>query len=230
MKKFLFVIVVATLAACHQNTDTNGVKEVTIKDTCAKYHLIDEISARIKFENLSACNILFSEHKGSYQQHPDAFPKLMEYAYKNYHPIGVCMGLYPDDPDAIAEVDLKWKVGIRVLPLKQNGQPSDFKSEDPFAVNATMEELSIPVTDLTKPKSPYELETLPKVSVIYVVTTVEKAGIDGLAMNAWLTINGYVQTGTTRMEFAMQKVEPMKMPVKISIPVVKRKSGLSLLK
>lgn len=225
MKQF-FILVTVVFSACNTGHDKATVP--ASDTTCSKYLLLEEIGKRIKFEEQQSSNFLYAEYNGNYNQHPTAIPELMGYAFKNYKPAGPCIGLYPQDPDATPENELHWQVGIRVTPMEKTS--SQKGSDDPFAINVATEELTIPLEKLKAPGEPYKLKVLPSVQVISVVTTVGKAAQDGLAMNAWLIINGYVQTATTRMQFAMvQNKDPMSTPVKISIPVTKRKTGLSLI-
>lgn len=195
-----------------------------------KYGVIEEIGKRIQFEKIPATNVLYVKYTGNYRKHPDAFPKLQDYAYANYAAVGNCIGLYAYDPDIVAEADLTWEVAIRIVPGAPSGNMMhDMKMDnDPFHLDASPAQLGAQLSEFRSPATNFAIKTLPPVTAITVTTIVEKAGIDGLAMDAWLTINGYVQTGVARMEFAMVDKNPMKIPVKISIPVVKRKTGLKL--
>jgi hypothetical protein len=200
-----------------------------IDTVCGKYKMIDEVERKIKFENFPATNILYLKYKGSYQQHPEAFPKLTSYVEENYRTTGTCIGFYPFDPDAVELKNLQWEVGLRVIPGSPP-QKHEMQS-DPFIVNASANELAASISRLKTPKHPFGIKTIPAVQAVTLETIVANSAVNGLAMNAWLTINGYVQTAPTRMEFAMATTkDPMLIPVKIIIPVVKRKTGLSLLK
>lgn len=231
--KLLIVFAVFCFTSCINKKEQSAKEPTALKGTDSiynKYRVIEEIGKRIKFENIPATNVVYVKYTGSYRQHPEAFPKLQNYAYTNYAAIGNCLGFYPFDPDAVAEKDLNWEIAIRIIP----GAPSGMMmhemetGNDPFHLDVDAEQLGAPLSKLKKPSANFALKTLPSITAIAVTTTVEKAGIDGLAMNAWLTINGYAQTGTARMEFAMQEKDPMKVPVKINIPVAKRKTGLTL--
>ena len=228
----ILAFAIFSFTSCANKKDQSEKQPTYVKvtDTITnKYRVIEEISKRIKFENIPATNVLYIKYVGSYRQHPEAFPKLQDYAFANYAAVGNCLGFYPFDPDAVAEADLRWEVAIRIIPGAPSAMMMHEMGNDPFHLDAGTEQLSAPLSKLKKPSSNFALKTLPAVTAITVTTIVEKAGIDGLAMNAWLTLNGYVQTGTARMEFAMQEKDPMKVPVKISIPVVKRKTGLTLI-
>jgi hypothetical protein len=208
--------------------------QITFNDSFSpfkKYEVIEELNKRIKIENYPRTNVVYFTITGSYQKHPEAFSNLMDYVLQNYRYAGVCLGFYPEDPDTVSEQKLKWQIGIRVIP----GQPEKIidstmtnMSRDPFAIMASKEELGAPLSQLKHTLEPFFIRTLQPFQAVTLITNVESTSRDGLALNAWIILNGYVQTAPTIMEYAMMKTDPLKIPTKIVIPVTKRSSGLSL--
>ncbi|MEQ8906863.1 hypothetical protein [Ekhidna sp.] len=215
MKIFLLILLVIGFNSC------NRVKEID-----PKFQAINDIGEKIQIEDIPESNILFIQYRGDYSQHPKALTELMNYVGENYRIVGTCLGIYPFDPDAVPSDSLVWDVGIRVIP----GDPAMVHEDgDTFQVRASEEELSVPLDDLKYPEAPYQLKKIGSTKAITVETIVENAGKEGLAMDAWLTMHGYVQVAPTIMEYAMVDVEPTKVPVKIIIPVKERMTGLSLI-
>ncbi len=147
--------------------------------------------------------MLVREVVGDFSQHPKVFAEMMAVRDSNYVAIGNCFGIYPVDPDTVeSSTALRWSVGVRVE-AKDGGQ-------------------------LQVPRAPYKLERLPAVEAAVLETNVTDAAIDGLAMLRWLPEHGYVQSGSTRMEYLSHEGNPMLIPARIVVPIKKRKSGLLL--
>lgn len=81
-------------------------------------------------------------------------------------------------------------------------------------------------TRLPTPASPYELKYVPARTVAVVYSTVARAGHDGLAMFPWLAKNGYVEVGPTRREYLNNRKATASIPLRIVVPIEKRRSGL----
>lgn len=211
--------------------------------------IASDVDKRLRVERIPATNILYLETAGSYDKHPQIIGQLLQFAQRNYATAGVMFGIYPVDPDSVGvpfakqqqkpgerplpvsptiEKKLVWGVAIRVIPGQPGTSRRDSESSDPFFVSATEAELTKALPSLKQAKSPFKLQRLRETTAIVLETDVNRSPADGLALNAWMVKNGYVQTGATRMEMAMNSTDPMNALAKIVIPAVKRKSGLSV--
>jgi len=221
MRKFLLVLIVFMAASCHSKRPDTGSGMETPK---CKYGILDSLDSRVKNEHIPATNVLSLSFSGNYQKHPEAYGQLMGYASKHYAFTGGIIGIYPQDPDLISdESQLQWEITLRVLP----GQPgvvdnSKTASKNSFETTTPEGALSVPLSELKTPEKPYALKTLPPTEAITLVSDIAHIGRDGLAINAWIDLNNYVQTGTTRTEFGAANQESRLIPVKIIVPVRKR--------
>ena len=228
MKILISLVSIAiVIAFCHTNKQeadktTAGYSD---KHQKCKYAILDSLDIRVKQEKLPATNVLSLAFSGNYQKHPEAYGQLNEYANKNYAFTGGIIGIYPQDPDLVSdESQLKWEITLRVLPGKAGTvNYSTANQKDPFEINIPQDVLSAPLSKLKTPEKPYVLKTLPETDAVTLVSDVAHIGQDGLAINAWIDLNNYVQIGTTRTEFgsANQKSQLL-IPVKIIVPVKKR--------
>jgi hypothetical protein len=187
-----------------------------------RYDLLRELDKRVKIEQIPATNIVSLNFRGNYSKHPEAYSKLNAYVRRNYATAGSVIGLYPEDPDVVPESRLTWKISLRVLPGKPNPLMQTIKSEDPFTIPASKDSLAYPITKLKAPEKPFVIEQLPTVTAVTLITDVAHLGKDGLAINAWITMNNYVLIGTTRTEFGSTSGKSQIIPVKIIVPVKKR--------
>jgi hypothetical protein len=159
---------------------------------------------RIHLERITGGSALMRDVTGDYAQHPKVFAELLTLRDQLFTPIGACFGIYPDDPDVVeAKSQLKWQIGVRVEPKEAGAK-------------------------LASPPAPWRLSKLPDVEAAVIETDVQTAGLDGLAMFRWMAEHGYAQIAPTRIEYLSHEGSPMLLPVKIIVPVVKRRSGLVL--
>jgi hypothetical protein len=159
---------------------------------------------RIHLEHITGGTALMRDVAGDYAQHPQVFAELLTLRDRLFTPVGACFGIYPDDPDVVeTKSQLKWQIGVRVEP-KQAG------------------------ASLAKPPVPWRLSKLPDVEAAVIETDVQTAGLDGLAMSRWMAEHGYAQLAPTRIEYLSHEGNPMLLPVRIIVPVIKRRSGLVL--
>jgi|ERR1700722_18919441 len=198
---------------------TEGFIQNTGKD---RYDLLRELDQKVKIEEIPKTNIVSLNFTGSYQRHPEAYAKLSSYVMNNYVTVGTIIGIYPEDPDLVSEAKLTWKISLRILPKKPQHILNNSGNSDPFAIPATKELLSSPLSQFKTPKKPFTLEQLPPVTAVTLVTDVAHLGKYGLAINAWISMNNYVQTGTTRTEFGSSTAKSAEIPVKIIVPIKKR--------
>jgi hypothetical protein len=187
-----------------------------------------EGAAQLKVQvlRIPAAIMISREMTGPYTQHPAAFAQLMEYIGRNYRAVGACFGIYPDDPDAVKASELRWEIGVRVIP----GEPLGFGNNLPIEQLPAMSEVQLRKTleRMRQPEAPYKLKILADTTAAVVDSTVAMAPQDGLAIIPWMPKNGYVQTGPTRMEYLSHEGSPTELKVKIIVPVKKRASGLKL--
>ncbi|HEY0614724.1 MAG TPA: hypothetical protein VGC96_08785 [Candidatus Elarobacter sp.] len=170
-------------------------------------HAASFAEPRITVEHAPAIVVVTRDVAGDYDQAPRVFGDLMRVA-KPYRTAGNVFGIYPVDPDATTGAnELRWQAAIQVV-----------ETANPGATPA--------LGDLAKPEQPYRLELLSASTVAVVKSTVARAGADGLAVIPWMARNGYVQIAPTRMEFLRADVPSSQIPVRIVVPIAKRKSGL----
>jgi pimeloyl-ACP methyl ester carboxylesterase len=159
---------------------------------------------RIHVERIDGGTTLMRDIAGDYSQHPKVFIALMAVRDRLFTPVGACFGIYPQDPDAVeSPAELHWEIGVRVSPRAA-------------------------AKKLTAPPKPYRIAKLPAIDAAVIETNVQTAAIDGLAMFRWMAEHGYVQVAPTRIEYLSHEGSPMLLPVKIIVPVKKRRSGLTL--
>jgi hypothetical protein len=173
---------------------------------------------------LAGAIIVSRDVTGRYSQHPVVFRQLMEYVGKNYTAVGGCFGVYPRDPDAVEEKDLKWQIGVRVLPGKPLGYGKSLPLEEMPVMSAA--KLRQTLRQMKRPEAPYTLGILPATTAAIIESTVGNAAHDGLDMIPWMARNGYVQTHPTRMEYLSHEGPMPDMKVRIIIPMKQRATGL----
>ncbi len=188
-----------------------------------RYSELRALDKRVKMEEIPATNVISLHFTGSYQKHPEAYGELAAYVAENYRTTGGVIGTYPQDPDLVEESRLTWDISLRILPSKGGKEKKSSDSPDaPFELKATTEELGAPLDAFRKPSLPFELRQLPAVSAVTLISDVAHIGTDGLLINAWITMNNYVQVGTTRTEFGSTTQASQAIPVKIVVPIKKR--------
>jgi GyrI-like small molecule binding protein len=184
------------------------------------------VPPKVEISRISSAIVIYREVTGPYSQHPVVFEQLMQYVGKNYRAVGACFGIYPNDPDAVKAADLRWEIGVRVLP----GEPLGYGKNLPVEQLPEMSDVQLrkTVRRMKQPDAPYKLKILSSTTAAIVDSTVASAAQDGLAMIPWAPKNGYVQTGPTRMEYLSHEGPPSEIKVKIVVPMKKRASGLKL--
>ena len=185
---------------------------------------MDAAERIVAVETVRPAIVLYRDVTGSYSQHPVVFKEMMYYVGKTYRVVGDCFGVYPRDPDAVPPAQLKWQVGVRIMP----GQPLGFGNRLPLAASpdSSISELRDVLKRVKLPAPPYKLKILDGGEAAVLSSTVENAAVDGLSMFQWMADNGYVQMGPTRMEYLSHEESSMRIPVRIVLPVQKRPSGL----
>jgi hypothetical protein len=223
MKKLQIILIALLLVASSCNTKKQDADKSLEQQKC-KYAILDSLDTRVKQEKIPATNVLSLAFSGNYQKHPEAYGQLSEYANKNYAYTGGIIGIYPQDPDLVSdEAQLNWEITLRVLPGKAGAvNYSTANPKDPFETNIPQDVLSAPLSKLKIPEKPYILKTLPATDAVTLVSDVAHIGQDGLAINAWIDLNNFVQNGTTRTEFGSANQKSQLIPVKIIVPVKKR--------
>jgi hypothetical protein len=178
----------------------------------------------VKTTEVPAAIIIYRTVTGPYSLHPEVFQQLMEYVGKNYAAAGACFGIYPVDPDAVESKNLKWQVGVRVVP----GRPMGYGKSLPLEKMSTMSDAAILRTlrDMKRPDAPYQLRIMSATTAVVSESTVAKAGQDGLDLIPWMARNGYVQTGPTRMEYLSHEGPPSEIKVAIIVPIKQRATKL----
>jgi len=150
----------------------------------------------------------------------------MQYVGKNYRAVGACFGIYLKDPDAVKVSELRWEIGVRVVPREPLCYGKNLPIEE--LPNVSDARLRQTLAQMKQPEAPYKRKILEGATAAVVDSTVARAAQDGLAMTPWAPRNGYVQTGPARMEYLSHEGTPTEMPVKIIVPVKKRESRLKL--
>lgn len=184
----------------------------------------DKGALHVTVTDIPEAIVLLRDVSGPYTQHPVVMREMMEYVGKHYAAVGACFGIYPRDPDATAEKELKWQVGVRVT----TGEPQGFgksipTDELPKMSHAEREQI---MRRMQQPAAPYRLAMLPGTTAGLVESTVADAAHDGLDVIPWMARNGYVQTGPTRMEYLSHEGEPSAIKVRIIVPMKLRATGL----
>lgn len=223
MKLSANLLSVLVLCACThvQSTDTGMTKAA--ENEMDRYSQLRALDKRVKIEEIPATNVISLHFTGNYQKHPEAYGQLAAYVAENYRTTGGVIGTYPQDPDLVEESRLTWDISLRILPSKEGEEKKGPDSLDaPFELKATSEELSVPLNTFKKPSLPFELQQLPPISAVTLISDVAHIGTDGLLINAWTTMNNYVQVGTTRTEFGSATQASQAIPVKIIVPIKKR--------
>jgi len=216
----LMGVALAAVSCTNQSIDQTQTDQ---KDqvNASKYSILDSLDNRVKVEDIPSFNVLTLSYKGNYKNHPEAYGKLMQYAAQNYKTVGAIIGIYPQDPDLHPESELSWSISYRIIPGSP-GISADSTQTDPFAVNASLEELNVPLDKFQKPADPFVLVQLPATKALTLVSDVSQIGKDGLAINAWLDLNNFVQVGLTRTEFGTASEKGQPIPVRIIVPVKER--------
>ncbi len=225
MKRYTYLFAASIgffLLACNNSETKKSAAVDMVEPVKDRYDLLRELDSRVKVEEVPATNVVSLEVIGGYQRHPEAYQQLVAYVSKNHRTVGAILGIYPHDPDLVEEDKLSWSISLRVLPGKPGAAPKRANEKDPFAVNATNGELGAPLSSFATPQKPFLLEQLPAVTAVTLRSDVARIGKDGLALNAWIDMNNYVQTGTARTEFGNATQESQLIPVKIIVPVKKR--------
>lgn len=178
----------------------------------------------VEITRVPAAIIIYREVTGPYSQHPEAFREMMDYVGKNYAAAGACFGIYPMDPDAVESQNLKWEVGVRVVP----GEPLGYGNSLPLERVPKMSDAVLRRTlrEMKRPEAPYKLRVMPAMTAGVRHSTVAKAAQDGLDLIPWMARNGYVQTGPTRMEYLSHEGPPTEIKVAIIVPMQKRATNL----
>jgi GyrI-like small molecule binding domain len=184
------------------------------------------VPPKVEVSRIPSAIVIYREVTGPYSQHPVVFDQLMQYVGKNYRAVGACFGIYPKDPDAVEVSELRWEIGVRVVPGEALGYGKNLPIEE--LPNVSDARLRQTLRRMKQPEAPYKLKILEGTTAAVVDSTVARAPQDGLAMIPWAPQNGYVQTGPTRMEYLSHEGTPTEMRVKIIVPVKKRESGLKL--
>lgn len=222
--KLILIGVVVAAAACNtKNQETSNSTEQQHDQTKRRYAILDSLDKRVIIEEIPATNVLSLGFSGNYKNHPEAYAQLSGYANKNYANAGGIIGIYPQDPDLVDdESNLVWEITLRVLPGKPGPIKSSSNAGHPFETNIPERDLSVPLSELKTPDKPFALKTLPATQAVTLISDVAHIAQDGLAMNAWIDLNNYVQTGITRTEFGSAEKKSMEIPVKIIVPVKRR--------
>jgi hypothetical protein len=181
-------------------------------------------ATHVEVIHLPAAIVLYRSATGPYSQHPVVFDELMKYVGANYRAVGACFGVYPHDPDATRTADLKWEVGVRVIPGAPLGYGKNLPIEE--LPNQSAAGLKGLMLRMKTPAEPYKLRIQEETTAAVLESTVERAPQDGLALFPWMAKNGYVQIGPTRMEYLSHEGPPSQIKVRIILPVKIRESGL----
>jgi hypothetical protein len=176
-------------------------------------------SSNVSVVTMRATIILKRDVSGDYSLSPKYFDELARYAKTRYHVVGPFFGIYPVDPDTVGSArQLHWSVAQQLDGAQLSGGSEDGYPNVDAAVLA--------MNKLRRPEAPYALEVLPPETTAVVKSTIGRAGRDGLAMFPWMASHGYAQIGPTRMEFLGSAHTIGSIPVRIIVPIVKRKSHL----
>ena len=235
---FLIVLPLALTASLVSTRTPSATQQEDYRSAVAK---------RVKIEKIPATNVISLPTSGNYEQHPQVVGRLIKYVSEYYATAGPVFGIYPVDPDTVGvpfptvetgqsnapdqlrnASKLPWEVCIRVLPGRPNKDRLTNQAGDPFRVEATEQSLRQPIAQLTKPQAPFKLKQLPEITAAVLESDIVHTPKDGLALNVWVIENGYVQIAPVRMEYALNTADPTKATTRIIVPVIKRKSGLSL--
>jgi hypothetical protein len=136
--------------------------------------LLAQAGPPVTVESRPAYVALVRNVEGGYSQHAAIARSLLAAARAGCGAEGVVYGVYPQDPDAVPESQLRWQLGYR---MKAGTR----------CRRATL-------TDLA-------LERHPAEQVARLQTSLADARQAGLSLFHWLADSGYVQTGPTRMEY-----------------------------
>ena len=220
MQTSKFIFIVLTFAAISYNSK---VAAQTRSQSQGKYLVLEELDKRVKLEKIPATNVISLQFTGNYQKHPEAYEQIYKYAIKNYSTTGGIIGVYPKDPDLFDDAHLTWEINLRILPGKPGAVsfPAE-ESGNPFSIRIPEDQQNSSLSVFKKPAKPFKIKTLEATEAVTLISDVGHISADGLALNAWISLNNYVQTGTTRTEFGAAKGEHMQIPVKIIVPVKKR--------
>lgn len=222
--QLLLISIVFVAASClPKNPATNNSTTEQLQPPKINYDILDSLDKRVKLETIPATNVVSLKFSGNYQNHPEAYMQLSDYVNKNYATTGGVIGIYPQDPDLVDESKLTWEINLRVLPGKPGTTDYTSANEiDPFDIKIPEELFFAPLSKFKAPEKPYTIKQLESTKAVTLVSDVAHIGRDGLAINAWIDLNNYVQTNTTRIEFGAVKQKSMQIPVKIMVPVIKR--------
>jgi|SRR5580704_1365135 hypothetical protein len=179
----------------------------------------------VKIATITGAIVVSGEVTGPYSQHLVVFQQLMEYVGKSYAAVGACFGVYPRDPDAVEGKDLKWQVGVRVMPGKPLGYGNSLPIEEMPVMSAAKLRHTIRV--MKRAEVPYELRMMPATTAAIIESNVGNAAHDGLDMIPWMARNGYVQTAPTRLEHLSCEGPVSDMTVRIIIPMKEQQLVLS---
>ena len=119
------------------------------------------------------------EMTGSYEQHPEAFMRLMNFCSNNnieFEPAGI----YWNSPDNTKTEDLKWELGVMI--------PSEMKVEEPFKVK----------------KWEYTLNASAEYDGVY---NSEGEGRTVLQIFKWINDNGYTTSGPLVIRYLNQPIQ-----------------------
>ena len=193
---------------------------------CVAQQGAERVEPKVTVAAIPSAIVLYREVTGPYSQHPEIFAELMRYVGANYRAVGACFGIYPQDPDAVQAKELRWEVGVRVIPGAPRGYGNNLPI-DKLPVRSDRQ-LKESLHKMKQPQSPYGLRLLARTNAAVIDSTVASAAQDGLAMFPWMAKNGYVQVAPTRMEYASHEGPPSEMKVTIIVPIKERQSGLRL--
>lgn len=142
---------------------------------------------------------LFAEMRGSYDQHPNKIAEIASYLRSREIPYGRCIGIYFDDPDAVAEPDLRWQIGFELL------DDADYRGKG------------------------LKIRILPGGRTVRVESNVAHLASHGLYSEVWFLERNYVQVRPSRTVYHLGSEDPLETRVTILYPVIARSREIPIL-
>lgn len=183
MKNGTFFLLLLSVMACNFPKHTEGSDQ----------RKVDQLIPKMSIEELQEATMVISEVEGSFQQHPEIIENLRSYLQRQGIAAKNCVGIYPEDPDAVPASELNWKVGFEL----------------------TRDDIQIDANE-------YKVETIPGGTALVVESSVKNSAIHGLYCKVWLLEHNYVQTQPTRMIYHFDSQNPEEQSTTIIFPIVKR--------
>ncbi len=183
MKKGTLLLLLLLLMSCNPSKHIEGSGQLKA----------DKLIPKMSIEELRGSTMVISEVRGSFQQHPEIIENLRSYLQEQGITTKSCVGIYPEDPDAVPASELDWKVGFEV----------------------TRDDIRIDTNE-------YKVESITGGTALVVESSVKNSAIHGLYCKVWLLEHNYVQTQATRMIYHFDSQNPEEQLTTIIFPIVKR--------